>query len=210
MTVTTTAPDKSTGTYQVVRETIDILFDYADTEVRSVHKSLAEANDAARKDLLTEYSVGELDECEEAIGIDGSVRINASTAEVDLTISVRHIPPHPHPHNYHHHHLSTTTTTEGENYVYTITRTDSSSTRHSTAFLGVYSSEDRANEAAERELRCAAGIRNWRDRRRFRGGFREGYGLNGCFEGAATLGKGEEGVSREEVTVVVERRVLYG
>jgi len=93
--------------------------------------------------------------------------------------------------------------------VYTVTRTDSSSTKHSTTFLGVYRSEETANGVAERELRGAAGIRNWRDRRRFRGGFREVYGLNGCFEGVATVGKGEEGGSREEVTVVVvERRVL--
>lgn len=95
--------------------------------------------------------------------------------------------------------------------MYTVTRTDSSSTKHSTTFLGVYRSEETANEVAERELRSAAGIRNWRDRRRFRGGFREVYGLNGCFEGVATVGKGEEeeGGSREEVTVVVvERRVL--
>lgn len=94
--------------------------------------------------------------------------------------------------------------------MYTVTRTDSSSTKHSTTFLGVYRSEETANEVAERELRSAAGIRNWRDRRRFRGGFREVYGLNGCFEGVATVGKGEEeGGSREEVTVVVvERRIL--
>ena len=93
--------------------------------------------------------------------------------------------------------------------MYTVTRTDSSSTKHSTTFLGVYRSEETANGVAERELRGAAGIRNWRDRRRFRGGFREVYGLNGCFEGVATVGKGEEGGSREEVTVVVvERRVL--
>ena len=88
MTITTTCPapssttatgtttERSAGTYQVLRETIDILFDYADTEVRSVHKSLADANDAARKDLLTEYSVGELDEYEEVIGSDGGVRIS--------------------------------------------------------------------------------------------------------------------------------------
>ncbi|KAG0130138.1 hypothetical protein HOY82DRAFT_540318 [Tuber indicum] len=187
---TTTTTDKSSGAYQVLRETVDILFDYADSEVRSVHKSLAEANEAARKDLSTEYSAGELEEYEEVIGNDG-------TAEVDLTVSVRYI-----------HWLRPAVVVDVENYVYTVTRTDSSSTRHGTTFLGVYRSEDTANEVAERELRCAAGIRNWRDRRRFRGGFREGYGLDGCFEGVATVGKGEEGASREEVTVVVERRIL--
>ena len=120
---------------------------------------------------------------------------------MDLTVSVRHIPPH----NYH----LLPGAIEAEDYVYTVTRTDSSSTKHSTTFLGVYRSEETANEVAERELRGAAGIRNWRDRRKFRGGFREVYGLNGCFEGVATVGKGEEGDSREEVTVVVvERRVL--
>jgi hypothetical protein len=194
---TTTTTDRSSGAYQVLRETVDILFDYADSEVRSVHKSLAEANEAARKDLSTEYSAGELEEYEEVIGSDGCVRINTSTAEVDLTVSVRHI-----------HWLRPAVVVDVENYVYTVTRTDSSSTRHGTTFLGVYRSEDTANEVAERELRCAAGIRNWRDRRRFRGGFREGYGLDGCFEGVATVGKGEEGASREEVTVVVERRIL--
>ena len=75
VTATCTTTERSPGTYQVLRETVDILFDYADTEVRSVHKSLAEANDAARKDLLTEYSAGELDEYEEVIGSDGGVRI---------------------------------------------------------------------------------------------------------------------------------------
>lgn len=72
--------------------------------------------------------------------------------------------------------------------------------------VGIYQKEDSANEAAERELRKAAGIKSWRDRRKFKGVFREEYDLEGLFEGAATIknvGAGEKGI-----TVVVERRTL--
>lgn len=96
--------------------------------------------------------------------------------------------------------------------VYLVMRTETTSSgtareRISTT-AGVYQHEDSANEAAERELRKAAGITSWRDRRKFKGVFREEYDLDGFFEGAATIKAATAGGCEKEILVVVERRLL--
>lgn len=104
-----------------------------------------------------------------------------------------------------------------EREVYLVNRTETSSSKTATGTVtekisrttGVYQHEDSANEAAERELRKAAGITSWRDRRRFKGVFREEYDLNGLFEGGAIIRPKEAGGCEKEITVVVERR-LFG
>lgn len=93
--------------------------------------------------------------------------------------------------------------------VYLVMRTETTSSRgRISTTAGVYQHEDSANEAAERELRKAAGITNWRDRRKFKGVFREEYDLDGFFEGAATIKAAEVGGCEKEITVVVQRRLL--
>lgn len=94
--------------------------------------------------------------------------------------------------------------------VYLVVRTETTPSREKiSTTAGVYQHEDSANEAAERELRKAAGITSWRDRRKFKGVFREEYDLDGFFEGAATIKAAEEtGGCEKEITVVVERRLL--
>lgn len=100
--------------------------------------------------------------------------------------------------------------------VYLVNRTETASFKTATGTMkekitrtaGVYQHEDNANEAAERELRKAAGITSWRDRRRFKGVFREEYDLDGLFEGAVIIKSAETGGCEKEVTVVVEQRLL--
>lgn len=103
-----------------------------------------------------------------------------------------------------------------ERDVYLVNRTETTSSKTATGtvtekistMIGVYQKEDSANEIAERELRKAAGIRCWMDRRRFKGVFREEYDLDGLFEGVATIRSGAGGVCEKAITVVVERRAL--
>lgn len=103
-----------------------------------------------------------------------------------------------------------------ERDVYLVNRTETTSSKTTAGMArervsttaGVYQHEDNANEAAERELRKAAGITSWRDRRKFKGVFREEYDLDGFFEGTATIKARETGDCEKEITVVVERRLL--
>jgi len=66
----------------------------------------------------------------------------------------------------------------------------------------VFKAEEGANAAAERELRSAAGIKDWRDRRRLRGAYREEYGLEGLFEGELKTGE------KRSIRVSVEEELL--
>jgi hypothetical protein len=57
--------------------------------------------------------------------------------------------------------------------------------------VGVYMNEERANQAAEGELRMEAGIKSWRDRRRLKvADYREEYDLEKGFEGEWKRGDG--------------------
>lgn len=63
--------------YQVIRETTDILYDYGDSQSRGMYTTLEEANEAARRDLLHEYEISELEEYSETANSDGTVHVNA-------------------------------------------------------------------------------------------------------------------------------------
>ncbi|KAH0608636.1 uncharacterized protein H6S33_001770 [Morchella sextelata] len=206
MTVSTSDTErKDSYVYHVIRETTDILYDYGDSHIRGTYKTLEEANEAARRDLFKEdeYKKADLEDYSESTKQDGTVLINAGTGEVDFIVKVvcRIIP---------------SDLNSPDRTVYIVNRTETTTSKTSSSnttttekiskTVGIYQKEDSANEAAERELRKAAGIKSWRDRRKFKGVFREEYDLEGLFEGAATIknvGAGEKGI-----TVVVERRTL--
>lgn len=63
--------------YHVIRETTDILYDYGDSQSRGTYTTLEEANEAARRDLLHEYEMSELEEYSEMSNSDGTVHVNA-------------------------------------------------------------------------------------------------------------------------------------
>lgn len=63
--------------YHVIRETTDILYDYGDSQSRGTYTTLEEANEAARRDLLHEYEMSELEEYSEMPNSDGTVHVNA-------------------------------------------------------------------------------------------------------------------------------------
>ncbi|KAL7273831.1 hypothetical protein RUND412_003283 [Rhizina undulata] len=186
MTVTTT-PTKD---YHVIRETTDILYDYADKETRGRYRTLEEASEAVRGDLK-EYEA-KLEDYEETVSGDGGVRVVAVMGDVEFQVTIMHRPPLP-------------VLPPSERHVFVVTKTEKSAKKVEMRVVGVYRSDDVANEVAERELRRAAGIGNWMERRRFKGVYREGYNLEGLFEGAVVVRRrvGEEGA---EVEVGVEER----
>lgn len=63
--------------YHVIRETTDILYDYGDSQSRGTYTTLEEANEAARRDLLHEYEMSELEEYSEMSNSDGTIHVNA-------------------------------------------------------------------------------------------------------------------------------------
>ncbi|KAF8253056.1 hypothetical protein K440DRAFT_657593 [Wilcoxina mikolae CBS 423.85] len=174
------------GVYEIIVETADILYDYSDTKVVARYPTLAAANEAARGWLITTLTYESLplpltdDEIEETFGPSGETSLSYCSDELDFTVTVKYVP--------------STPTVKSSNKVLVfcaLKQVECVGSGGGVQLVGVYRSEERANQAAEGELRREAGIKSWRDRRRLKmADYREEYDLEKGFEGEWRRGDG--------------------
>ncbi|KAA8901796.1 hypothetical protein FN846DRAFT_108922 [Sphaerosporella brunnea] len=163
------------GEYHILFETADILYSYSDTRVLARYPTLAAANaaakDALRQELLEELDVVIDDEEEDVVESfrhAGERVLGYSSEDLDFTVEVKFIPAPSEAHE------------EVGKRVFTAFKQVDSHVE----MLGVFRQEEKANARAEMELRREAGIRSWRDRRRWKMGmYSEVYDMETGFEG---------------------------